>query len=168
MDDIKRPTEKSDVVERGGALAWEAPEFKYFEKTAGWFTGSIVIAVLMGIFAIWQANFLFLIFIVIAEALVLFWGKQPPRTLTYRLTKDGIEQGEVVFYPFSTYDAFSIIYDDHLAELILRPRRPLLPLTKILLPVALREELAEKLSAYIPAYDYEESFFEHMVNRLRL
>lgn len=149
-------------------ITWQAPEFRYFEKTASWFTGTIIIAIILGILAILQGNFLFLIFIIIAEALVLHWGKRIPNQHQYILTNEGIEENGRHLYPYSHYESFAFVHDNRLAELILKPKRKLSTYARILLPVSRTEEIAKALSAYLPVFEYEETFIEHLTNRMRL
>ena len=62
---------------------WKAPEFQYRSKGVSWYWMSIIIAVAIIAFAIWEHNFLFGIFIVIAEILLITWGNEAPRTIDF-------------------------------------------------------------------------------------
>ncbi len=52
-------------------INWEAPEFEYREKDVSWYWISIIAAAAIIAFSVWQRNFLFGFFIVIAEMLVI-------------------------------------------------------------------------------------------------
>jgi hypothetical protein len=88
-------------------LEWEAPEFEYREKTVSWYWISIIIAALIVAFAVWQQNFLFGIFIVIAEVLIILWGSREPRMLTFILTDSGIHIGENKFHTLKEFESWS-------------------------------------------------------------
>ena len=62
-------------------ITWEAPEFEYRPKSVSWYWISIIIAAAIIAFAIWERNFLFGIFIVIAEILFIAWGNETPATI---------------------------------------------------------------------------------------
>lgn len=70
-------------------MAWEAPEFEHREKDISWYWISIIVATLIIAFAVWQKNFLFGFFIVIAEILFVLWGNEKPRTVEFRITNKG-------------------------------------------------------------------------------
>lgn len=163
-ENIKPNTDKKPTK----LLAWEAPEFRYFEKSTSWFTGTIIVAVVLGLIALWQKNFLFLIFILIAEALVLYWGKQSPRLFKYQAFAEGILEDERKLYAYGSYQSFALLYDNRLAELILKPKKNLGGYTRILMSVELKDAAIAEVSQYLPFFEYEESFIEHLANRLRL
>src|SRR3990167_8463140 len=57
-------------------LSWEAPEFEFREKTVSWYWVTIIGAVLILALAVWQRNFLFGVFILMAEALIFEFNKK--------------------------------------------------------------------------------------------
>lgn len=71
-------------------ITWEAPEFEYREKGVSWYWISIIIAALIIAFSVWQKNFLFGFFIVVAEILLIVWGNREPRTTQFTLTDDRV------------------------------------------------------------------------------
>lgn len=89
-------------------IKWEAPEFEYREREASWYWISIIIAAAIIALSVWQKNFLFGLFIVIAEILVIVWGNKTPRTVAFALTEQGIEIEGGKNYPFGEMDAFSV------------------------------------------------------------
>jgi hypothetical protein len=72
-------------------MQWEAPEYEYREKTVLWYWISIVIAAIIIAFSVWEKNFLFGLFIVVAEILFIVWGNRAPRALRFTLTENNIE-----------------------------------------------------------------------------
>jgi len=88
-------------------ISWEAPEFEYYPKSIGWFLITIFIAVLLLGIAIWQKNFLFGIFILIAEILVLIWGNREPRILKFKIDDDRIYAGEYNSYRIEDISGFA-------------------------------------------------------------
>ena len=66
---------------------WSAPEFEYRPKSVSWYWISIICAAAIIAFAIWEQNFLFGIFVVIAEILLIAWGNEMPATVSITLTE---------------------------------------------------------------------------------
>ncbi|HEY4526131.1 MAG TPA: hypothetical protein VJL32_03500 [Candidatus Paceibacterota bacterium] len=71
-------------------IEWKAPEFEHRPKNISWFWLTIIIAVLILALAVWQKNFLFVFFVVIAEVLILSWGNAEPREIDFVLTEKSI------------------------------------------------------------------------------
>jgi hypothetical protein len=88
-------------------INWEAPEFEYYPKGVVWFSITIFIAVLFLAIAIWQKNFLFGVFILLAEILILIWGNQKPRILNFKIDDDKIYAGEHNSYKIENIAAFA-------------------------------------------------------------
>jgi len=93
-------------------IKWEAPEFENRERDVSWYWISIIIAAAMIAFAVWQKNFLFGLFIVIAEILVIIWGDRTPRMISFIITEKGLEFELGKFHAFSEMESFSI-YESH-------------------------------------------------------
>jgi len=64
---------------------WQTKEYEYHEKDIFWYWASIIIAVGIVAFAVWQKNFLFAAFVIIAEILVLVWAERKPDTIEFML-----------------------------------------------------------------------------------
>lgn len=75
-------------------MEWEAPEFEYREKGVSWYWITIILAALMIAFAVWQRDFLFGFFVVVAEMLIIIWGDREPRHLPFLLTDEHLQIGE--------------------------------------------------------------------------
>ena len=71
-------------------IEWKAPEFEYREKDVSWYWLSIIAAVVILGAAVWQKNFLFAVFVVIAEILMLVWAGRKPREITFSLNEKGL------------------------------------------------------------------------------
>jgi len=75
-------------------MEWEAPEYHFREKGVGWYWISIIVAAVLIAFAVWQKDFLFGFFIVVAEILVIMWGDREPEMLSFLLTDEHIQVGD--------------------------------------------------------------------------
>ncbi len=71
-------------------IEWQAPEFEYREKDISWYWLSIIVAVLILSVSVWQKNFLFAAFVVMAEMLILVWAGRKPREISFSLDEKGL------------------------------------------------------------------------------
>lgn len=89
-------------------ITWEAHEFEYREKGVSWYWLSIIVAALIVAFSVWIRNFLFGLFIVIAEVLFIVWGNRVPRVIEFRLSDDGIEIDGQKFHALKEFESWSV------------------------------------------------------------
>lgn len=89
------------------ALAWQAPEFEHRPKTMNWYWASIAVSIVLLALAIWQRNFIFAVFIVIAELMLMVWGSSEPRMIAFSMNERGLTIGGAKFYPFSDIRSWS-------------------------------------------------------------
>jgi hypothetical protein len=75
-------------------MEWIAPEFEFREKGVSWYWVSIILAAFMIAFAVWQKDFLFGFFVVVAEMLVIIWGDREPRIMPFFLSEHHLRIGD--------------------------------------------------------------------------
>lgn len=88
-------------------LKWSCSEFEYQEKNNTWFLAVIAATIIIGLFALWQGNFLFLIFAIIAALMVIVWSQKKPKIINFMLDDRGLWI-EDVFYSYNKFDSFAI------------------------------------------------------------
>lgn len=142
-------------------ISWKAPEFFHFHKEDSWYLISLLISgAFLGI-AIWQKNFFFAVFIVIAEALVLHFAHQKPRTLEFKITEQGIDIEGDKLYLFKGLQSFWLRQKlDDLDELVIKTRSYFKSHLKIFLPPSKTEGVREMLRNYLPEEEHEDSLIE--------
>jgi hypothetical protein len=151
-------------------LEWSSPEFHFVERSGGWYLVSIVAAIALAIFAIFQKNYLFLIFIFIGEITLLFIARQKPRLYGYSITPQGIQVDGELIYLFSDMSAFAL-FDDGISgyiELVLRPKKKYAQFVKILLPRPLMAAVDRAVGLRLPEFTYEETFREMFLKKIGL
>ncbi len=89
-------------------LSWTAPEFEHHERDVSWYWISIIIAAGLIAFAVWQKDFLFGLFIVAAEVLVIVWANRTPRTISFTLTDQALSIGDGKRYLLTELESFSV------------------------------------------------------------
>lgn len=143
------------------SIKWQAPEFDYRKKDVSWYWMSIIVSVLILAFAVWQKNFPFGFFIVIAEIMVLIWASTEPPIIDFELNEGGISIGEKKFRAHKEFANFSIdeerggewshvFFQFHNA----RPR------LKIKIPAARIGELRQALKGILPEIKHEHSLVD--------
>ncbi|RJQ28899.1 hypothetical protein C4571_02555 [Candidatus Parcubacteria bacterium] len=143
-------------------IQWGAPGFEYREKDVSWYWLSIILAVLVLGLAVWQKNFLFGLFVVIAEVLILVWAHREPLPVRFTLTEKGLLIGGHSLYRYDTIAAFSVSEenDPHFANLVMHFRKKLRPPLLVKLPREKLEEVRNVLAALIPLKESEDSFLD--------
>jgi len=162
-------------------LAWKAPEHYFFPKSPRWYVAIVVLALIAVVVAIFQANFMFLLFIIIALVVILFLANNTPKMMECALSDEGIavireglteesaEEGE--FYAYPELSGFAIHHnplDTEYSEIILRKKEKLSTYIKIMIADHSALKAKEILDYYLPEFEYEESFSDHLLKRIGL
>jgi len=145
-------------------VRWKSPEFEYRAKDISWYWISIVVAALVLGVAIWQRNFLFGFFVVLAEILVIVWANNKPKEFEFRVADSGVEIVGQKQYPYAEIEAFDIETDSpgEWADLRFRLRRKFRPPLHVLVPKNRGEEVKSALSSRLPQEELPASFFENL------
>lgn len=139
-----------EVVEPGKSLhTWTFPEFERYARGRVWYIVMSVIAGLALVWAIFTANFLFGLILLMASTLYVFRLRRPPQLLTCAIAENGITAG-LHFLPYRSLRDFWIIYrPPTVKRLYLRPKSALRPLLVVPLenqnPLVIRESLRRHL-----------------------
>src|SRR3989344_1563762 len=157
MDDIINQV-RLDVK----SLEWTAPEFEEFDKSPSWYWLSLLFAIVIVFFAVWQGNFLFGIFAALAEIMILYWASKKPREIHFRLTDDGLEI-DSKFYPLEGFTAFAI-WD---SEIIFQRKTKMGTHLKIYSHLKDLERARGFLEQRLSAFDYEPSLMDNIARILR-
>ncbi len=148
-------------------IIWQAPEYLYQEKDVSWYWLSIIATAILVLISLWQRNFLFLVFVVIAEAMILFWAKEYPRNIEFKLDSKGIHIGNIKSYPFDDLEGYHIHEEnDYASELILKTRNRFNPHVKILISNDDTEEIKEFLQNHLNELEYDESLNDRISKML--
>jgi hypothetical protein len=149
-------------------MQWEAPEFEYREKGVSWYWISIIVAAIVISFSVWQKNFLFGFFIVIAEMLFIVWGNRKPRMVHFSLNETAIVIDGAKHYFLKDLESFSV---DELGgewtELIFYSRAKLRTPLKLLLPQGHLEEFRAGIKNILKEIPYEPTLIDSIEKLLR-
>ncbi len=95
--------------------SWEFKEYSEHEHSGLWYAGFCIIALALFIYALFAANFLFAIFIVLASFVMLLRHKTPPHDVQFQIRSDGVLIGEEL-YRFKEFKNFWILYEPPLVK----------------------------------------------------
>jgi hypothetical protein len=147
---------------------WEAPEFEYREKEVSWYWISIIAAALIIAFSVWQKDFLFGFFIVIAEMLFIVWGNKAPRTLTFTLTDTELNIGGYKSYSMKEFESWSADLDDgEWADVSFYFRSRIRPALLLIVPAPKVAEIRANLKLVLKEIEHEPTLVDSIEKFLR-
>ena len=141
---------------------WQTPDFEYREKTVSWYWLSIIVAVLILGLAVWMRNFLFGVFVVLAEMLVLVWANKQPELRSFTLMDTGLRIGASKWYVWTDMVSFDIEADveEGWDTLTIKFHHKLQPLLSIKIPKEKTPVIEKTFLGILPKEKMEESFFD--------
>ncbi len=154
-------------------IRWSAQEFTYYEKDIRWFWISGIVALALVVIAIWQNNFLFAVFVTIAEMMIVFYGRRAPRELDFSLSKKGLHIEGVKFYPHERLAGFAVVDNEHdplnpnIRELILQTKTLTEGYLKITIASEDEEPIRDLLNQFLPEINYKASLSDFIGRLIR-
>jgi len=140
-------------------ISWHAPEYEYSPKSSMWYWVSVFLALILIIFAIWQKNFLFAVFVFIAELIVFAVADKRPKIWEFTIDEKGVYIGKNKFYPYDQLEAFDVhINEVGHDQLVLKIKKKISPIVAINIYKEEREKIKEFLKKYIPHEQIDISF----------
>ena len=147
---------------------WEAQEFEYREKDVSWYWISIVVAALIIAFSAWEKDFLFGLFIIIAEMLFIVWGNRVPQVTNFTLTDTGIDIGGYKTYLLKEFESWSTDSDGvEWADVTLHFRSRLHPPLALIVPEEKMTELRANLKLALKEIEHEPTLIDSIEKFLR-
>jgi len=142
MAEAKEKIKKENIVTE---VSWRAAEYGHFEKGGMWYLSVGGAALVLFIIAIWQKNFFFGIFIVLAAIMVIALGNKKPDVLDFKLTGEGCHIGKE-FYSYDRIENFSLRSRlNRLDEIIFRKKSTFNPFIRVLVD----SQTAEKARVFL-------------------
>lgn len=142
-------------------ISWEAPEFEHVEKSTTWYWGSMAVAIMLIAIALWQKNFLFAVFIVIAELAVFMFAGEKPKMWKFTIDARGVTIEKHKTYKFKDIIQYDIhAFSDEYHELVLQTRSKVQHYIKIFIRVEDEEAIEDVLEGRVKRGEIEVSFIE--------
>ncbi len=151
-------------------ILWEAPEFDYVEKGAGWYLIFGIAFIAMIIFGWFGQNFFFMIFLFIAGILVVTLSNRKPDNVTFKLGTEGCTVGESkTSYRYSEMKGFAIVEREHRNNLLVFRRNVAVnQYLKLPLKKSVTGEVREFLREKLTEGQYEENLLDVLIDRVGL
>ncbi|MDO8664530.1 MAG: hypothetical protein Q7K44_03250 [Candidatus Liptonbacteria bacterium] len=145
-------------------IEWQAPEYEYHEKGVSWYWLSIIAAIVILSVAVWQKNFLFAVFVVIAEILMLVWAGRKPREISFSLNEKGLTISGNKFYPYSAIENFSVREgrSEEWYDISLKLRHGFRHHLNIQTPLKNLAKIEVVISRHIEKVEHEDSFLDSL------
>ena len=143
-------------------ISWHAPEYEYSPKSSFWYWTSAAAALALIAIALWQKNFLFAIFVIIAELVIFSVADKHPKIWEFSVDAKGIYIGKSKFYPYSQLTAFDIHWGDHSGydQLVLKTKNKFTPVVSINIYKEDKENIREFLKKYLSHEEIEVSLID--------
>ncbi len=103
------PKEQATIDYGDEIISWQVPEYDRHERTKLWYIIAIIITLLLLLFSLFTANFLFAVIIIIAALVIILHDGREPEKVKVSLTDEGIVVGRK-FYDYDEIKNFSIVY----------------------------------------------------------
>ncbi len=149
-------------------ITWEAPEFEYREKDVSWYWISIIVAAAIIAFSAWQKDFLFGLFIVIAEMLFIVWGNRVPQVVPFTLTDVDVSIGGYKTYLMKEFESWSADTDGvEWADVMLHFRSRLHPPLALIVPEEKMTDLRNNLKLVLKEIEHQPTLIDSIEKFLR-
>lgn len=155
-------------------IVWQAPEFEYYRKDVSWYWLSLIISIILLALSIWQKNFLFAVFVIIAWLVIVYSANRLPNVWSFKIDEKGIEislpktKDNQKFYPYSEIEGFDIHpASDQYKELVLKVKSKLSPYLKINITANDEEKIKNFLQQYISKEEYNSSLADSFSKLIR-
>lgn len=142
-------------------IQWQAPEYEFHEKGVSWYWLSIILAAIIIAFAVWQKNFLFGFFIVIAEVLFIVWGNKQPRLVSFAMNESGLTIENAKTYQWKEFGSVGV--DDRengWVELVFIFRARFKTPLKVILPIAQLDAFRTNTKILLKEVPYESTLLD--------
>jgi len=146
-------------------ITWQAPEFEYRPKDSSWYWMTIIVMAIFVGAAVWQKNFIFGFFLVLAEILILAWGMRKPHLVDFSLNKDHFVIGEGHrILNIKDIAGFSLepTEDSDWVELKFASPHKFRSTLKVLAPATKMDIIRETLGSLLPETEPEHSLLDDL------
>jgi len=149
-------------------ITWSAPEYDYEHRRAEWYLLSIVIAVGLIVLSLWQRNFLFALFILLAEMAILLSAKQFPPVWDFEVNAKGVRIGDKKFFNYAEMEGFDVHYDtDEYNHLVVRINHRFSPDLTLRMPAHRSDEIEKFIAKNIPRQSYDMHLIDAVAKLLK-
>lgn len=145
-------------------ISWSAPQ-PHAIRSSDWYWTIGTIAVLLILNALWTANWLFAVLILLAAVCIALRHQNMPSSYDIEIRENGIVVNEG-FLPYNSCASFAVRVREHKSSLVLYPTTVLRGHVTLPLGGMNPETVYAELVNHIPEHPHEETWIEHLADRL--
>ena len=156
-----------EMINAQDVFAWETPSWEHAERGPKWYLWMAGVSAVLLLYAVFTANYLFALIILLVGIIIVLAGNEPPRTVLVQVGHNGVVvNGQL--YQFGELLEFAIVYHPpHIKVLYLQPKSYVRPRLRVSLeeqdPVEIRNHLKQYLQEDL---DLREEHFSDIIGRL--
>lgn len=148
-------------------ISWQAPEFKHYNKTIGWYVALISIAILISGFFVVQKDIFAAITTIILAGLVLLFSKQKPEIVPIEINDKTVKFGQIE-YPYKQIKHFWVVHNERHKTVNLRTTTYVNNTIILELGTQNSEEVRNFLLKYLPEHETtDETFAQRLMHWLK-
>ena len=146
------PEFAEQLIEAQDIFVWEAPEYERYHRGPRWYIVMSIVVIFLVFYAIWTANYLFALIVLLAGVIFVIAGNEKPRNVLIQVGQNGVVvDGE--YLDFEDIRHFAIIYQPpNIKTLYLYPR----PMSRPRMRVYLGEQDPVELRGHLRRYVEED------------
>lgn len=149
------------------SVTWTASEYIAHQKSLKWYlvlgSSSAIITIL--VFAVTQNILSGLVVAMACMALGVFAARQP-ETKQYTISEDGVQTGDK-FFPYRTFKSYSIVDEDALSCVWLRPMKRFMPTVAMYYAPEDEQKIIDMLDNFLPQEDRQHDMMDRISRRIR-
>jgi hypothetical protein len=143
-------------------ITWHAPAHVYTEKTNDWYWSVGIITLAIAVVCFIFGQIIPGIFVIVGSISLVLVSSKPPKRVKCEINDRGIMLGRTL-YPFVTLDSFWMPHDHIPPKLLVKSRRPLMPLIVIMIDEVDPEDVRDVMVKYIAEKEIHEPFLVHVL-----
>lgn len=98
-----------EITREDDVISWTVPEYSNNKKNKRWYLMAGIVGILLLIYSLFTANFLFAVIVVTAAMIIIMRQGEKVSLLEVTITDDGVEVGKDS-YNWDGFNNFSIVY----------------------------------------------------------
>lgn len=164
---MPRPEFNERLAEAQDTFVWETPAHDHHERGARWYWGLGLITLVLVLYAVWTANFLFAFLILLGAIILVLAGNHEPKSVLVQIGHNGVVW-DGWFLPFDRVRHFAIVYQPPEVKLLyIQPKNYAQPRLRIELDTQDPLELRDHLKQYTHEdIDLQDEHASDMIARL--
>lgn len=155
------------MVTQLSPVSWEAEEYITKTHNAWWYVGLAVVAIGLGVLAVFLQGWTFLALIVISVITILVFVLRPPRKIKYHIDNKGITEDKTL-HKYTDFRAFGILKEGEHFSAVLIPKQRFGLSVKVYFPEGSGEAIVDQLGNHLPMEEIKLDFLDKIVNFLRI